>query len=82
MKSRDEIKLLLDKALGKVRAPHAQAEYYFRHNLATRFGENAITQNIGGAEEYMTLSHLVPGLHATVEGWLRDRGFVGIDAMP
>ena len=56
MKNRDEIKSLLDKALGKVRAPHAQAEYYFRHHMAIRFGENAITQNMGGAEEYVRLT--------------------------
>jgi len=56
MISREEIKSLLDKVLSKVRAPYAQAEYYFRHNVATRFGENAITQNIGGAEEYVRLA--------------------------
>jgi predicted Zn-dependent protease len=55
MKSRDEIEALLEKALSNVRAQHAQAEYYFHHKLATRFGQNAITQNMGGAEEYLRL---------------------------
>lgn len=55
MRNRDEIQALLEKALGQATAPHAQAEYYFRQNLATRFGENAITQCTGGAEAHLRL---------------------------
>ncbi|MBN2541905.1 TldD/PmbA family protein [bacterium] len=55
MRTKEEIKGLLTSVLAKVTAPQAQAEYYFGHSLATRFGENAITQNMGGEEENIRL---------------------------
>jgi len=55
MRDKNDIKALLDSVLSKVTAPHAQAEYYHNYSLATRFGENAITQNMGGEEENIRL---------------------------
>jgi predicted Zn-dependent protease len=55
MKSKEEIEALLKSALSMVKAPHATVEYHYRHHLATRFGENAVTQNMGGANEYLRL---------------------------
>ena len=55
MKSKEEIEALLKSALSMVKAPNATAEYHYRHHLATRFGENAVTQNMGGAKEYLRL---------------------------
>ncbi|MBN1755191.1 TldD/PmbA family protein [bacterium] len=55
MRTKEQIRELLDSVLGKVNAPHAQAEYYYENDLASRFGENAITQNTGGAEENIRL---------------------------
>ena len=55
MKSRDEIENLLKTTLDMVKAPHAVAEYNYHHQLATRFGENAVTQNMGGADEHVRL---------------------------
>ncbi len=55
MKGKEEIKALLKSVLGLVKAPHAQAEYRCHSHLATRFGENAVTQNMGGAEEHLRL---------------------------
>ena len=55
MKSKEDIEALLNSILSMVKAPHASAEYSYRHHLATRFGENAVTQNMGGAEEVVRL---------------------------
>lgn len=55
MRSKEQIKELLFKVLNKLSAPQAQVEYYYNNTLATRFGENAITQNIGGEEENLSL---------------------------
>ncbi len=56
MREKDEIKNLLNNVLAKVSAPEAQIVYHFASNLASRLGENAITQNMGGEEEYVRLS--------------------------
>ncbi len=55
MRTKEDIEILLKNTLSIVKAPHAVAEYSCRHHLATRFGENAVTQNMGGAEEYVGL---------------------------
>jgi len=51
MRTRDEIKALFDKVLTKVNGLEAQVSYNFEKSIATRFGENSITQNMGGESE-------------------------------
>jgi predicted Zn-dependent protease len=53
MRKKEEIQELLHSVLHRVNEPEAQAEYFYRYGLASRFGENAITQNIGGMEEIL-----------------------------
>ncbi|MBA7673141.1 hypothetical protein ES703_81329 [subsurface metagenome] len=55
MKDRDDIKALLEGILSRVTAPLAEAQYYYHSSLATRFAENAITQNMSGEEEHLRL---------------------------
>ncbi len=55
MRNKEEIKSLLMQILAKVDAEKAQAEYYQHSSLATRFADNAITQNIAGSEEHLRL---------------------------
>ena len=55
MRNKDDIEAILREALYNASAPHTQAEYVFRKSLATRIGENAITQNMGGEEEYLRI---------------------------
>jgi predicted Zn-dependent protease len=55
MRTQDEIKSLLQQTLSNVVVPQAQTEYTYRGGLATRFGENAITQNMGGEEEHLRI---------------------------
>jgi predicted Zn-dependent protease len=56
MRSKDEIRSLVQQTLSNAAAPQVQVEYTFRGGLATRFGENAITQNTGGEEEQLRLT--------------------------
>jgi len=56
MRAKDDIKALLKDALSEVSAPRAQIEFSCRKGFATRFGENAITQNMGGEEEHIRVS--------------------------
>lgn len=56
MRSRDEVTSLVEQALSIAGAPQVQVEYTFRGGLATRFGENAITQNMGGEEEHLQIN--------------------------
>ena len=59
MRSRDEIQSLLAAILDHVGEGEAEATYSGERALATRFGENAITQNIGSASEQVavTIAH-------------------------
>ena len=56
MRAKDDIKALLKEALSEVSAPQAQIEFTCRKGFASRFGENAITQNIVGEEEHIRVS--------------------------
>jgi len=56
MRGKEDIKALLKEALSEVSAPQAQVEFASRKGFATRFGENAITQNMGGEEEHIRVS--------------------------
>ena len=51
MRTRDEVQSLLQSVLGHVTDGEAQASYTHEQFLATRFGENAITQNTAGTSE-------------------------------
>lgn len=55
MRTENEIKALFEKILKRVSAPDAQISYAYRRSIATRFGENSITQNMGGANEHIRL---------------------------
>lgn len=61
MRTRDEIQNLLQTALGHV--PFGEAEATFEHEklLATRFGENAITQNTTAVTERVTIDVIHDG---------------------
>jgi predicted Zn-dependent protease len=56
MRSRDETLELLHNTLGMVRLSDATATYVEEHKLATRFGNNAITQNTSGAVSSISLA--------------------------
>jgi len=56
MRGKDDIEALLKEAVSNVSAPQAQVEFTCRKGFATRFGENAITQNMGGEEEHIRVS--------------------------
>ena len=56
MRSESEIKQIMEKVLSKCSADESQVEYSFEGNHATRFAENAITQNMGGREEELHLT--------------------------
>ncbi|MCB0217850.1 MAG: TldD/PmbA family protein [Caldilineae bacterium] len=47
----EEVRTLLEGLLGRLTASEAQVTWRQSEGLATRFGENAITQNIGGASQ-------------------------------
>ena len=55
MRTREEIKGLLNKVIAAIPGLEAQASYSFEKTIATRLGENAITQNTGGEEERIRL---------------------------
>jgi len=55
MRNREEIKELIDRILAKTSAEHVDIEFGYGSNLATRFGDNAITQNMSGKEEILRL---------------------------
>jgi predicted Zn-dependent protease len=55
MREKHEIESLMEQVLSKASAPNKQVEYYYTNSLATRLGENAITQNTGGEEENIRL---------------------------
>jgi predicted Zn-dependent protease len=56
MREESKVRALLDDVLASVTAPHAQVVYTHRNRTATRFAENAITQNLGGEEERLALT--------------------------
>jgi len=60
MRSRDEVRALMDSVLTHVTADEAQVDYEFEQRTGTRFAENAITQNASGASEQITV-HVVFG---------------------
>jgi predicted Zn-dependent protease len=51
--------------LSRVDSPAAQVEYACYRSLATRFGENAITQSIGGEQEYLRLQMAYGNRHGS-----------------
>ncbi|HHS51033.1 MAG TPA: TldD/PmbA family protein [candidate division Zixibacteria bacterium] len=51
MRTHEEIKQLLEKILAFAKPHTAQIHYSWDNSLATRFGENAITQNMSGESE-------------------------------
>ncbi len=55
MRTQNEIKQILDSVLAKVPGLEAQVSYSGEKNLATRFGENSITQNMGGEVENLRI---------------------------
>ncbi len=55
MRTREEIQQLLENVLKQVTAEQAQVSYGGSRGLATRFGENAITQNLSTASESLRL---------------------------
>jgi len=56
LRSADETKELLSGVIARVSADDATALYSCGSSHATRFGENAITQNMGGGSEGLSLS--------------------------
>jgi predicted Zn-dependent protease len=56
MRTADEIFDALGVALRDATADELEVRYGFERRLATRFGENAITQNSDGAEETVTIT--------------------------
>ena len=55
MRTHEEIKALMDKIL-KMAEPHTTQVYYsWEEETATRLGENAITQNMGGEQEELRI---------------------------
>lgn len=56
MRKRSEIEALLYDVLSLATAPHAKATFEYKDRLATRFAENAITQNLSGEEESISLT--------------------------
>jgi len=56
MRSKADIKELLDTLLTEASGYEARATYKFQSEIATRFAENAITQNMGGQQEKVTLT--------------------------
>ncbi len=65
MKTRDEVQALLQQLLSEVTAPRAQVGYSYQNSLATRFGQNAITQNMGGEEEWMWVTAAYGNKHGS-----------------
>lgn len=55
MRTQNDIKQILDSVLAKVPGLEAQVSYSGEKNLATRFGENSITQNMGGEVENLRI---------------------------
>jgi predicted Zn-dependent protease len=55
MRTHNEIKQILDSVMSKLSGVEAQASYRSDYSLATRFGENSITQNMGGEIENLRL---------------------------
>jgi len=56
MRERSTIEKLLENTLALTCAAKATVRYTSERHIATRFGENAITQNLSGEEEELTLS--------------------------
>lgn len=79
MRSESEIRDVLKSLLSRCSADHGQAEYRSEEGLATRFGENAITQNTGGREEEVRLTVAFGTRHgsATTNG-LDDESLEGL----
>ncbi len=65
MRSEQEVRSILDRALSQLSAEEGMARYGYEWTLATRFGENAITQNIGGAQETVTIGAAFGRRHGT-----------------
>jgi len=56
VRSQTEIKEMMDRVLALASAPEAVVEYTEEQRLATRFGDNAITQNKSGGRATLSLS--------------------------
>lgn len=56
MKTESAIKAELQAILERVDATEAEVDYGYSNQHATRFGENAITQNMGGENEHLYLT--------------------------
>jgi len=56
VRDRDEVQALLERVLAQVSADEASVSYSDGGGHATRFGENAITQNMGGESERLSLT--------------------------
>jgi len=56
MRGHAEVRDLMRRALGFVTAPESTVQYEEEHALATRFADNAITQNVSGESSLLTLT--------------------------
>jgi len=65
MRDLHDIQSILERVLKLTEAPHAQVLYSFRNLTASRFGNNAITQNKSGDEEEIQLSVAYGKHHGT-----------------
>lgn len=65
MRTRDEIEALLRSALGRVTLGEAEAGFQHDTLLATRFGDNAITQNTAATTERVTIDVIHDGRHGS-----------------
>lgn len=65
MRTDEEVKAILDVALSELAADEGMARYEYEWTLATRFGENAITQNMGGALEQVTIGAAFGSQHGS-----------------
>ena len=78
MRSDDEVREIMDRVLGMVSAPEAVVRYGETRMLATRFGDNAITQNKSGAGSTLSVSVASGSRHGSSstnrldEGGLRE----------
>ncbi len=55
MRNEDDIMAVLESVLQECSADEAQVEYRSSDGLATRFADNAITQNVGGRDEEISV---------------------------
>jgi predicted Zn-dependent protease len=55
MRTPEELQALLTSVIARAPVDEAQIRYEFEQRVATRFGENAITQNLGGTSEEVSI---------------------------